>query len=399
MSELLDGGTLGQLLTRGPLPVRKAIDYGVQIARGLAAAHEKGIVHRDLKPDNIFVTKDGRVKILDFGLAKLTEAKAAPADGPTVTLPERTEPGAVLGTVGYMSPEQVRGKTADHRADIFAFGAILYEMLTGKRAFRKPTSTETMTAILNEDPPGISQIVPGTPPALLRIVHRCLEKNPEQRFQSASDLAFALEALSDSGSSSVAAISQGSALALDVDGSNSGCGRTCCCAHRMVENPACRSGGGVGHATHRRWRTKGRQNRKRWCRGFISTKDRRGAGLSHKSPSAADVRCTINTRLVNPQLVALAPDGSQLLALVGGLDLLTSPMWSIPLPAGEPRRVGSVEAEAADIFPDGRIVFADTKELFVTEKDGSNTKSCSPTVRAPGIPPSHRTAGELPLPP
>src|SRR5271166_6047460 len=122
VSELLDGTTLGRQLTHGPLPVRKAIDYGVQIAAGLAAAHEKGIVHRDLKPENIFVTKDGRVKILDFGLAKLTEAKSAPADGPTVTRQEGTEPGVVLGTVGYMAPEQVRGKAADHRADIFAFG-------------------------------------------------------------------------------------------------------------------------------------------------------------------------------------------------------------------------------------------------------------------------------------
>ena len=131
-------------------------------------------------------------------------------DGPTVTLHDQTDPGHVLGTVGYMSPEQVRGKAGDHRADIFAFGAILYEMLTGQRAFRKPTSTETMTAILNEDLPGVWQIVPSTPPALLRIVHRCLEENPELRFQSASDLAFALEALSESGSSSVAAINHDS---------------------------------------------------------------------------------------------------------------------------------------------------------------------------------------------
>jgi len=205
VSELLDGGTLGQLLTRGPLPVRKAIDYGAQIASGLAAAHEKGIVHRDLKPDNIFVTKDGRMKILDFGLAKLTEPNGAAADGATLAPEERTQPGMVLGTVGYMSPEQVRGKTADHRADIFAFGAILYEMLTGKRAFRKPTSTETMTAILNEDPPGISQIAPATPPALLPIVHRCLEKDPEQRFQSARDLGFALLTLQGDSGPTVAA--------------------------------------------------------------------------------------------------------------------------------------------------------------------------------------------------
>src|ERR1700723_2746168 len=205
VSELLEGNTLREPLQHGALAIRKAIDCGVQIARGLAAAHEKGIVHRDLKPENVFVTKDGRVKILDFGLARLlpqhgeVEANAA-------TLTEMSEPGAVMGTGGYMSPEQVRGKPADHRADIFAFGAILYEMLTGNRAFQKPTSAETMTAILNEDPPGVAQLVPLSPPAVQRVIHRCLEKNSEQRFQSASDLAFALEALSDSGVSSVVAI-------------------------------------------------------------------------------------------------------------------------------------------------------------------------------------------------
>jgi serine/threonine protein kinase len=199
VSELLEGDTLRQVMQRGPLPVRKAIDYGVQIARGLAAAHEKGIVHRDLKPENLFVTKDGRVKILDFGLAKLTQRMPDPGDsGPTLTH-QGTEPGMVVGTVGYMAPEQVRGNAADHRADIFAFGAILYEMLAGKRAFEKPTSAETMTAILNEDPPGVSQIAATTPPGMQRVVHRCLEKNAEQRFQSASDLAFALEAISESG--------------------------------------------------------------------------------------------------------------------------------------------------------------------------------------------------------
>jgi serine/threonine protein kinase len=192
-------------MQRGKLAVRKVIDFGVQITKGLAAAHDKGIVHRDLKPENLFVTKDGRVKILDFGLAKLTQHSSlaqhpseAGSSGPTLTH-QGTEPGMILGTVGYMSPEQVRGKAVDHRADIFAFGAILYEMLAGKRAFEKSTSAETMTAILNEDPSGVSQIAQSTPPGLQRVVHRCLEKNPEQRFQSASDLAFALEALSDSG--------------------------------------------------------------------------------------------------------------------------------------------------------------------------------------------------------
>jgi eukaryotic-like serine/threonine-protein kinase len=206
VSELLEGDTLRQLMQSGPLSVRKTIDYSVQIARGFAAAHEKGIVHRDLKPENLFVTKDGRVKILDFGLAKLTQRQPDSGDsGPTLTH-QGTEPGMVMGTVGYMAPEQVRGKTVDHRADIFAFGAILYEMLAGKRAFEKPTSADTMSAILNEDPPAFSQIARSTSPGLLRVVQRCLEKNPEQRFQSASDLAFALEALSESGSGSMVAV-------------------------------------------------------------------------------------------------------------------------------------------------------------------------------------------------
>ncbi|MGB6775964.1 MAG: serine/threonine-protein kinase, partial [Terriglobales bacterium] len=178
VSELLEGETLREQIKRGRLAVRKAIDYGVQMARGLAAAHEKGIVHRDLKPENLFVTKDGRVKILDFGLAKLTQPQSG-SEHSALTLTEGTEVGVVMGTVGYMAPEQVRGETADHRADIFAFGAILYEMLAGKRAFQKPTSPETMTAILNEDPPGISQVTTDIPPALQRVVHRCLEKNPE----------------------------------------------------------------------------------------------------------------------------------------------------------------------------------------------------------------------------
>ncbi|MGA3210166.1 MAG: serine/threonine-protein kinase, partial [Terriglobales bacterium] len=194
VSELLEGATLREAIRRGPLPYRNAIDYGVQIARGLAAAHEKGITHRDLKPENLFITRDARVKILDFGLAKLMRAPRSHNPGtPT------TEAGLVMGTLGYMSPEQVRGQEVDSRADIFAFGAIFYEMLTGKRAFQKPTSADTMGAILSQDPPGISQILPATPPALQRVVQRCLEKNREQRFQSASDLAFALEALSDSG--------------------------------------------------------------------------------------------------------------------------------------------------------------------------------------------------------
>jgi serine/threonine protein kinase len=198
VSELLEGETLREQIRRGRVAAQRVIDYGVQIARGLAAAHEKGVVHRDLKPENLFLTKDGRVKILDFGLAKLTQAQPG-SEHSAPTMGSETEPGLVMGTVGYMSPEQVRGQAADSRADIFALGAILYEMLTGKRAFQKPTSPETMSAILNEDPPEISQMVSNVPPALQRIVHRCLEKTPDRRFQSTTDLTFALDALSDSG--------------------------------------------------------------------------------------------------------------------------------------------------------------------------------------------------------
>jgi len=203
VSELLEGETLREQIRRGRLSVRKAIDYGVQIARGLAAAHEKGIVHRDLKPENVFITKDGRLKILDFGLAKFTQRHSGSEIG--ANLAGGTEPGVVMGTVGYMSPEQVRGQATDHRADIFAFGAILYEMLTGKRAFQKPSAADTMSAVLNDDAPDISQVAPDIPPALGLVVQRCLEKNPEQRFQSASDLGFALNSLSEVSGTAAAA--------------------------------------------------------------------------------------------------------------------------------------------------------------------------------------------------
>jgi len=192
VSELLEGVTLREALADSPLPVRKAVDYGVQIAQGLAAAHEKGIVHRDLKPENLFVTKDARVKILDFGLAKLMPQQADGSVTKAPTLTAGTEPGVVMGTVGYMSPEQVRGQPADHRSDIFAFGTVLHEMLTGARAFRGDSAIETMNSILKEEPPEASRSRPEVTPALDRIARRCLEKSPSERFQSARDLAFAL---------------------------------------------------------------------------------------------------------------------------------------------------------------------------------------------------------------
>ncbi len=195
--ELLEGETLRDLLAGGPLPIRKTIDYARQVCSGLAAAHGKGIVHRDLKPDNLFVTHDGRVKILDFGLAKSFPARADAADethSPTVSA--YTEPGTVMGTVGYMSPEQVKGLAVDHRSDLFSFGAVLYEMLTGRRAFQRDTAAETMTAVLREEPPELEASGTSFSPLLDRIVRHCLEKKPEQRFQSATDIGFDLETFS-----------------------------------------------------------------------------------------------------------------------------------------------------------------------------------------------------------
>ncbi len=199
VSELLEGETLRERLRSGAVAVRKTLDYALQIAHGLGAAHAKGIIHRDLKPENIFLTKDGRVKILDFGLAKLTQPDlnkdGAGAHTSLPTMTHATEAGVVMGTAGYMSPEQVRGVAVDARSDIFSFGAILYEMISGKRAFHRETAADTMSAILKEDPADLSETNRNVSPALERIVQHCLEKNPEQRFHSASDIAFDLEHL------------------------------------------------------------------------------------------------------------------------------------------------------------------------------------------------------------
>ena len=195
VSELLEGRTLRAVLDDGLPSVAKAVDYAGQIAQGLAAAHGRGIVHRDIKPENLFVTTDDRVKILDFGLAKaLGQTDRTATTAASTVLSPRTEPGSVMGTVGYMAPEQVRGEPADTRADLFSFGAVLHEMLTGQRAFGRDTAAESMTAILREAPPPVSSLR-AIPPALERVVSRCLEKTPAARFQSASDLAFALQTL------------------------------------------------------------------------------------------------------------------------------------------------------------------------------------------------------------
>jgi eukaryotic-like serine/threonine-protein kinase len=376
VSELLEGSTLREQLLRGPLPIRKAVEYGIQTAHGLAAAHEKGIVHRDLKPENLFLTKDGRIKILDFGLAKLLPNRHASEPG-TPTLSEGTEPGVVLGTVGYMSPEQVRGQAADDRADLFAFGAILYEMLTGKRAFHKPTSPETMSAILNEEPPAISQTVPSLPPALQRVVQRCLEKSPEQRFHSASDLAFALEALSDSGSAATGAFAQVKSRR------HWGWIVTAACATVAVVAavlwvklpPAAPVVESVVQLT----------NDGQSKTGSIETDGSRIYFNEGPSGSFRIAQVSVNggqtgtipTTLVNPQIVGLTADGSSLFVDVSAPVPTQVTLWSIPLPAGDARRLGDSQIGDASLFPDGRLIYTLGNDVFSAEKDGSNPRKLS----------------------
>jgi serine/threonine protein kinase/Tol biopolymer transport system component len=197
VSELLEGETLRACLDHGRLSTRKATEYATQIGCGLAAAHAKGIIHRDLKPDNLFITKDDHIKILDFGLAKLVQTPAEDISQTDVaTRKVHTDPGTIVGTAGYMAPEQVRGRPVDHRADIFSFGAVLYEMLSGRRAFKRESAIETLNAILKEEPAELTTTEPHIAPALERVVWHCLEKNPERRFQSATDVVFALESVS-----------------------------------------------------------------------------------------------------------------------------------------------------------------------------------------------------------
>jgi serine/threonine protein kinase len=368
--ELLEGQTLKRMISGKPLPVATALDLGIQIAGAIDAAHAKGIVHRDIKPANIFVTRQRRVKILDFGLAKWTQRPQE------MELSQRTEPGMVMGTVGYISPEQVRGNTVDYRADIFAFGAILYEMLTGKRAFEKSTTAETLTAVLNEEPPAISQIAPTTPPALIRVVHRCLEKNPEQRFQSASDLAFALGALSASGSAPAPAIEK-SRHARWVWAAVAAAAMVALAALFVVwwrTPPAVPVVESITQLT----------NDGEPKPGYVFLfSDGSRIYFTEGSPGSWKIAqvsvnggptSLIDAHLANPALTGMAPDGSALLAIDHGSNVPGLPLWSIPLPAGEPRRLGNLEVRGAAYLPDGRIAFTKGKDLFLADHDGTNAR-------------------------
>jgi serine/threonine protein kinase/Tol biopolymer transport system component len=374
VSELLEGETLREQLKRGRLAVRKAIDYGVQIARGLAAAHEKGIVHRDLKPENLFVTKDGRVKILDFGLAKLTQPQAG-SDNSALTLTKGTEAGAVMGTAGYMAPEQVRGHTADHRADIFAFGAILYEMLAGKRAFQKPTSAETMTAILNEDPPAISQVTTNLPPALQRVVHRCLEKNPEQRFQSASDLAFALDALSSTSEAISRSVTAAAVLPrlrwywLGASLFLLALAGTVLWWRSSLGVPQVT---GVTQLSHDGVSKRATLLVQDGSRLYFTEGEDFGWRVVEISTAGGEV-APLATTVPRPCLQGIAPDSSGVLLTTNPFS--ASPLLWQPLPAGAPRRIGDLQALRASILPDGEhIIYSTTENISLANRDGSNSR-------------------------
>ena len=382
VSELLEGETLRERLDRGPLPLRKAIDYGVQVAHGLAAAHEKSIIHRDLKPENLFISKDGRAKILDFGLAKIVQPQEAASDlDPTAMM--HTDPGLVGGTVGYMSPEQVRRQAIDHRSDIFALGAILHEMVTGKRTFRKLTSADTISAILNEEPPSITRVAPHTPPALQRIVQRCLEKNREQRFQSASDLAFALEALSDSAiTSPVAVRDQNSKKPNRVRAAVAAVAvalGALVAAYWWMQQPLPEPKvSNYVQLTHDGLQksligTDGSRIYLHLGSGNLGSSS--SQGIAEISSSGGEPRRISITPSTDMLPVDLSPDGSQLLVLDGQGAPPKGPLWSIPIVGGSPRRLGDTVGETAAWSPDGKmLVYTNLSDMFLAKSDGTESR-------------------------
>jgi serine/threonine protein kinase len=396
VTELLKGETLRDRLRREPMRVREVLEVGTSLAQALAAAHGAGVVHRDLKPENIFLTDDGRVKILDFGLARF-EPPATPGVE-TVTTPLNTTPGLVMGTVGYMSPEQVRGQPADARSDIFALGLILYEVLTGQRAFRKPTGAESMTAVLNEEPAPISQLCPGAPPGLQRVINRCLMKKPEQRFQHASDLAFALEALWDSASSPVIAgapairsrwrwvpfaIASVAVLAAAAIWSSVPP------AIPVVESVKQLTDDGEEKLESEvRLATDG-------SRVYFTEGPTGSVRLAQVSVNGGRTGI-IDDGHVSSTLWAISPDGSSLLTSLDRSDdvRVRAPMWSVPIPAGEPRRLGELKVNQATYFPDGRLVLVNGPDVLIADGDGSNARRLATLYRAawfPAVSPDGKT--------
>jgi serine/threonine protein kinase/Tol biopolymer transport system component len=374
--ELLQGQTLKPLISGRPLQAETALSFGVQIAGAIGAAHSKGIVHRDIKPANIFITKQRRVKVLDFGVAKLMQPDADSRDiGPR----ERTEAGMIVGTVGYMSPEQVRGEAVDPRSDIFAFGAVLYEMLTGRRAFDKPTAAETMAAILNEDPPAILELGVGIALPLVRVMKRCLQKEPDDRFQSASDLAFALEALSGSGDTPAltipaSAISKRRWRWLGLAAAAAAFGLLFSLLLKLswrlsdpvaiVESITQLTDDGEPKPGKRGIFTGG--SRIYFNEGSV------GSWKIAMVSVSGGLTSIIDTKVAELSILNVTPNGSDLLAADYARNTVATHLWSIPLAAGEAYRLGSIEASGADYLPDGRIIYTSGKDVFVADANGLN---------------------------
>ncbi len=357
VTELLEGETLRARLDVSSLPVRKVIDYGSQIARGLAAAHDKGVVHRDLKPENIFITHDGRAKILDFGLAKIAPPSSADlTSSPTVDA--GTRPGTVMGTMAYMSPEQVRGREVDPRSDIFAFGSVLHEMLTGRAAFRRDTPADTMSAILKEDPPTLAGTSMEIPPALQRIVEHCLEKNPSERFQSARDLAFQLDAVG-AASTSAAVKTAGidtreprrglRVAAVFLAGLALGAGIGAMLAARLwapqaLEPPRIRYLSYSGRDGEPSASADGR------LIAYPSGHEGRSQIWLKQHPGGDEVALTTGP---DDRLPRISPDGSQV--LFTRIEGVSSSLFKIPIVGGEPRKIAD-DAYDGDWSPDGGSV-------------------------------------------
>jgi serine/threonine protein kinase len=381
VAELLEGETLRALLREGPLRPRVAVDYAIQLANGLAAAHERGVIHRDLKPENIFITPEGLLKVLDFGLAKLVREADQAVEQTATYGSSDTHSGVIVGTAGYMSPEQVRGQSVDHRADIFAFGAILYEMLAGIRAFRKESAVETMNAILTDDPPPLSEVAPLVPASLDRIARRCLEKKRDQRYQSARDLAFTLDSFSTFSSSETTRAGVVPALRRERPWILGGLAVLAAFAlgyaiaafrgsHRKIDPPTVRyltfSGRDSAPAASPDGRTV----------AFDSSRDGMSRIWLKQLPGGSEVALTTGPDL----FPRFSPDGSTI--LFTRVERERTSLWRVPVVGGEARRL-IVNARDGDFAPDAkqivflRMVEAEPQaawEVWVAAADGSAQK-------------------------